>query len=347
MIDYIWLANPDYDLSSAKFGEAFLGFKSRHNDSFNYKYRLYKTDEEIVYLEDSEDPDEEEGMIVKQRSDEEPYLTLIVNEKKGYTIQGSIRRWYYGNGSWNKDFNYTDFLKCISLLSKQARIPEKILLQSSIVRVEIGANIILPASYKDVQSSITSFPRREKGWRNNTVYFNSTYSDIIFYDKLNSLKKERLMSKKKADSLLKKFYVLRFELNLRRAKRTLFKNEVKTLSLLKDNWEYLLDEWYRYFENVKFENKLPPKTPKEKEWLNYTEVRNFFVAYGIHHYGGLEAAHNLVKSKIPENNRPREFGKLENIVTGLEPINFKEYIDTLKEAVYNRMIEMKKGLTRK
>lgn len=342
MIDYVWLYNNDYNLSTADLGEPYLVLK-RDNGTHDFKYRLFKTAEEIVYLDEGEEG-EEEGMSVKERPKNDPYLSLLVNEIKGFTLQGSLRRWYYGDRSWSKDFNYTDFLKCIKLLSKRAAIPEKVLLQSFVVRVEIGGNVILPASYRDIQTCIVSFPKREKGWRNNTVYFNSTYSVITFYDKLNSLKKEGLMHKKTIDGLLKKIYVLRFELNLRRAKKTTFKNEVKTLSSIIDNWGYLLEEWNRHFENVKFENKLPPKLPKDKEWLNLTLIQEFFIAYGIHHFGGLEAARKIVRQRIPKNNRPRENGKLARIVASFEPIDFEGYINNLKKAVEAKKDEMKTGL---
>lgn len=178
----------------------------------------------------------------------------IVDRTKGnwIKIEGNLRKWKYGNKSAVRDLNYRDFIFCIGLIAKRLGVEEKYIWNLELTYVEMGGNIKLPRSYERFIPSLFSYPELAlERWTESTVYFKGAKYSLIYYDKLKQLKDTNVVSSKVADKLIKRWFILRFEIKVNAKSGYRKRDFIQTLQSFEENWSDLLDDWFITFQRAK------------------------------------------------------------------------------------------------
>lgn len=178
----------------------------------------------------------------------------IVERSTGHKvkIEGNLRKWMYGSRSAVGDLNYKDFEFCIGLIAKRLGVEKKWIWNLEITYVEMGGNIRLPRAYERFIPSLISYPELTmERWTESTVYFKGAKYSLIFYDKLKQLKNINVVSSKVADKIIKKWFILRFEIKVNAKSGYRKKEYIQTFLTIRKNWGFLLDDWFLTFQKAK------------------------------------------------------------------------------------------------
>lgn len=188
-------------------------------DTLNFKFKLYRN---------------------KSCSENESFLVISANETfRGFTVSGSLRKWYFGKNKAVMDFDYNTFRHCIGILSKKLSVNQNDFWESNVHYLEIGGSIKLKRKYDCIIPSMASYPRLGKAQiKNETIYFKGINYELIAYDKLKEAFKGRNTDKRIRDIVTKGVFVLRFEVKLKCPSNTTLKDRVKTLNDIKNNWGF-------------------------------------------------------------------------------------------------------------
>lgn len=183
------------------------------------------------------------------------YLEVrIIDRPEGnkIKIEGNLRKWVYGSKSAVRDLNYRDFIYCIKLIAKRLGVEEGWIWNLELTYVEMGGNIKLPRSYERFIPSLISYPELTlERWTESTVYFRGAKYSLIFYDKLKQLQNTNIISAKNAEKLIRKWFILRFEIKVNAKSGYRKKDCIQTFLSIKNNWGILLDDWLNTFMKAK------------------------------------------------------------------------------------------------
>lgn len=183
------------------------------------------------------------------------YLEVRIFERlEGNKIrmEGNLRKWIYGNKSAVGDLDYKDFSFCIHLIAKRLGVEERWIWNLEITYLEMGGNIKLPRCYERFIPGLISYPELTlERWTESTVYFNGAKYSLIFYDKLKQLQNTNVISAKVANKLINKWFVLRFEIRVNAKSGYRKKDCIQTFQSIRENWDHLLDDWFRTFKKAK------------------------------------------------------------------------------------------------
>lgn len=347
MIDYIRIKNESIKLDISRLGDSFNRSKKK-DGSKNYKFKIYRRKLQIFDpADDDDDENDTENSYPYKHGKYDSYMILIANSVGGFTLYGSLRKWWFNPQSANADLNFLMFCKAIKSLAKKIGVHEDVLWGSHVSTVEIGGNLKLTPLHKTIIGSLEAYPTRTRfGDRRHTVYFHqkTNAEEIIFYDKITQLyRRQKSISNKTKTHLLKKVFILRYEIKVNTPSKTQFANYINPLRKIKENWIDIIDKWVATFNKVQIIVSAPPKLPKDKEYLNLTDLKNYFTKLGIYHYGGLDAVYELVMESVhpkKTDDRKKDFRDL--ILEDVE-LEFLEYIKVFVEAVEGKAEEMKKG----
>ena len=175
------------------------------------------------------------------------------------TLEGNLRKYWFGRNSAMNDFSYTSYISCIKFIATVLRIKSKHLWHLSIRRIEIGGNIKLKRKYADIIPAMKRYPRLYRvNYKKGTTKFKGTKKYIIAYDKLAEVLKNGnvRISKKNKEKMLKSIFILRFEISFFGLHGSGLKNELSTLLAVKNNWNDLIDFWVDSFGKIEVEDEL-------------------------------------------------------------------------------------------
>lgn len=180
-------------------------------------------------------------------------LTHTIDEPNRIRINGNLRKWWYGKKSAINDLSKTSLKKALKQLSKRIGVPYIILINMELFYIELGGNIKLERKYDLFIPSVFGFPRLERQRYNNksVTFIGSKYS-IILYDKLHELKDRGIISKKVADKLIARFFILRFEIKVKAKSGFKHKEKVRSFSSILKNYDFLVDYWLDSFYQLDF-----------------------------------------------------------------------------------------------
>jgi hypothetical protein len=343
MIDYIRIKNEGVKLNISRLGDSFNRSKKK-DGSINYKFKIYKRKLQIF---DPVDDDEDENGYLYEHGKYDSSLIIIANDVSGFTIQGSLRRWWYSATSANADFNFSSFCKCIELIARKLRIEESVLWNSRVSKVEIGANIKLKPKFKNIIGSLESYPRRTRfGDRRQTVYFKTKNNaeEIIIYDKITQLyQREKKINRSVKNKLFKNVFILRFEVVINSPSKTYYKTYINPLKKIRDNWEALIDDWEATFQQINIIYQEYPQLPEGKTYLNRTDLKNYFIQLGIHAYGGIESVELLIGDTASKEKKSQEKAHFRGIANSNIPESFVNFLMELYTSIEGKADQMKGG----
>ncbi|SDS06186.1 hypothetical protein [Gramella sp. MAR_2010_147] len=212
----------------------------------------------------------------------------IFESSIGYDIkiEGNLRKWMYGAKCPVKDLHYNDYCNCIKLIAKRLGVAEEHIWNLEFTYLEMGGNIKLPRNYEKFIPCLISFPELNLDrWKESTVYFSGAKYSIIFYDKLKELRDKKMISGKVANKLIKKLFILRFEIRIA-AKSGYRKNEqIQNFGALKENWNNLLKDWIETFKKAKAIDLFSDSVEVPGGTLTKAETAKYFVFLLINEIG--------------------------------------------------------------
>lgn len=259
-------------------------------------------------------------------------LDIIIYDKKpGFTVKGSLRKFYYGKNNAVADLTPKQFCKCIARIASQLQLPVDEIWYSDFTFMEFGANMTLPAAYKILMYCLSTFSRRKKnGYEGETVYFKNKSKENKFYDKLSEIFAKGGVNKKVHETLSKYIFAFRYEVRLKPANIKNF-SENKVIDIYK-NWNFFIDYWKKEFEKVKFENRTPIKIDLNEGSIGLKDIKNYFISRYIESIGGLEEAEKIIRQSNAER-KAAYFRNISEIYVPNHDTDFKQMIDTLNRAV--------------
>jgi hypothetical protein len=288
--------------------------------SLNFKFKLYRN---------------------KSYSENESFLVIIANETfRGFTVIGSLRKWYFGKNKAVMDFDYKTFRHCIGILSTRLKVHQDDFWESNVTYLEIGGSVKLKRKYDCIIPSMVSYPRLGKGQiKNETVYFKGQNYELIAYDKLKEVFKDRNSNKRIRDILTKGVFILRFEVKLRCPSNTTLKDRVRTLNDIKNNWGFLIEYWknaYLKIEMVQIQN--PTLIPK-KQYATRRQLKDYFSVMLIAEIG-IDSIYGIINRSVRDKKEERDH--FTNLLGKFEANTLSEYHEVVKEAVEQKARIMKR-----
>lgn len=212
----------------------------------------------------------------KKRSDEAP-LKITVG-KLGFSIRGSLRKWWFGTKQISKDFDYYSFTQCIIKIAKKLGIEQSEFWKSRITYRELGGNIVLPRKLDFIISAMAAYPRfRRFPYTSFTTSFKTKNEKLIAYDKMREAIKS-FISKKNQAKILQRFFTLRFERKIRKTSGNKLNGLINSLEQIRDNWDFLVDEWAKCFQKIKFVTLDDPRLTLNKSHITRTDIKNLGIA---------------------------------------------------------------------
>jgi len=267
-----------------------------------------------IYYNDAHDPKTDGSLDV-----------IIYDDKPGFTIKGSIRKFYHGKRTAVADLTPLQFRRCITIIAKRLQLPVNEIWFTDFTFMEFGANILLPAVYQCLILCLSTFTRRKKDeYKGETVYFKNKSKESKFYDKLLEIHGKFGMSKKAYETLAKFVYVFRYEVRLKPANITNFSG-CKVIDIY-NNWNLFVDYWLEEFEKVRFENKMSVKATLEEGLVGIKDFKNYFMSDSIKKLGGLDE----VKKIIYASNAERKANIFREISKSYLPNHDTEFIQMIK-----------------
>ena len=321
-MDNISISNYNISPDLNGLGKAFLIIPLK-NETSDLKFKLYRH---------------------QNKCDEaDPFLTIRVNDTtQGIKINGSIRKWWFGKRSAVQDFDYKSFCLCIGTISKKLNISQLDFWESKVTYLEIGGSIKLKRKYEFIIPSMISFPRLGKAqFKNETVYFKGANYELIAYDKIKEIFKEKSNSKRLRDKICKGVFVMRFEIKLKTPSGTNLKHRVNTLLKIKNNWGFLINYWESTYSKIEFNKIQNPELISAKEHLTRRELKEYCVVLGVDSFG-IEFINNIINTNFIKNHRSGERKHVLEICKKFEVKEFSQYKNEVFEAVNKKAQIMKR-----
>lgn len=273
-------------------------------------------------------------------SENDSFLEITVNDLiPGFTIRGSLRKWYFGKTNAVMDFNYKTFLHCIAILSKRLNAKQSDFWESKVTYLEIGGNIKLKRKYDCIIPSMTTYPRLGKAQiKGETVYFKGKNYELIAYDKIKEIYKSRRSKKATRDKICKGVFVLRFEIKLKCPSGTALKHKVKTLNHIKNNWGYLIEHWKKTYLEIELIQVQKPTLILKKQYSSRRELKDYFSVLLIN-YIGIDSINQIINSSVRDKKEEREH--FATLLDKFKANNISEYQQVVKKALERKALIMK------
>lgn len=319
-MDRIVIKNKYIKLDLTTLGNPFNVVPCLISDSLNFKFKLYRN---------------------QTYSDKDSFLVISANETyKGFTISGSLRKWYFGKNKAVMDFDYNTFRHCIGILSKKLNVNQYDFWESNVTYLEIGGSIKLKRKYDCIIPSMTSYPRLGKGQiKNETIYFKALNYELIAYDKLKEVFKDRNTEKKIRDIVTKAVFVLRFEVKLKCPSNTTLKNKVKTLNHIKNNWGFLIEYWRNAYLKIEMVQVQSPTLILKKQYASRRDLKDYFSVMLINKIG-VDSIYQIINSSVRDKKEERDH--FINLLEKFEANTLSEYHQVVKDAVEQKAKIMKR-----
>lgn len=295
-----------------------LGSVANKTERGSVKYRLYKN---------------------KNSSYEDYSLRVIVNNRRGFIIDGSLRKWWFGSKNAVQDFNLSSFCKCVELLSKRLGVESEEIWHSNISSVEIGANVKLSRDYEFIIPAMSSYPRLQRSsYKNTYVSFPGTKTRIVAYDKTKEVLKNS--SKKVREAICSKIFVLRFEIRLSPNQFTGISQDVNSLFKIKSNWNLLVGYWVSTYTKIEFNPLAKFHASFDENSLTRTNMKNFALAKLIE-LVGLEYFENVVISNFRSSKRSQEKRYVRDICLAFSQESQQDYLSFVMNAIEEKASRMR------
>ncbi|WP_284652109.1 phage/plasmid replication domain-containing protein [Flavobacterium terrisoli] len=240
-------------------------------------------------------------------------MLLTENLKTGkysLSIDGSIRKWYFGKNS-RSDLTFTEFYDCIEVLGRKLGLKKnEIWKVFKVTQLEIGVTLMLKALSNDVLDCFVRCRNAKIDRRyETTLNFNFGNYSLKMYDKFIEMNQNKIWSKK-MKVVLDKYLMLRFEINVDKMSGTTLRRKFDTLELIKTDWNKLPQMLHDYVDKIEFVDLLSQERKLER-------------ATGIDFYNSL--CYSEMKSRgihktimdfnetVVSNNKSKEFRKLMSI----------------------------------
>ena len=320
-MDRINIINNEVSLNIKRLGKSFYK-RLQPNQSNNHYYRIYKD---------------------AVQTDSSCFLTIIVNDEKGrgFKIDGSLRKWWYGNRSI-RDLDFYTFSECLDVLAKKLGITSHQLLDSGVTYLEIGGNIRLHRKYDFIIPSMISYPRLQKiHYTEQTTYFKSRNRTICSYDKVMEIYKHGGLSKTQYEKISKNIFVMRYEHKLTTPSGTNLRGKMNTLYKIKINWNFLIDDWEDNFRKIQFAQFQKPKLVDSNKFMTRTELKNFAIAIAVKNEG-FGFFNNVINSRFNPNHKSQERKNLVEICKRSNVENSKEDVEFVLAAIKNKADKLKR-----
>lgn len=229
-------------------------YKSESNRSTTYKLFLFRNN--VEKIDD-----------YKARTIPSMEVTIRVGGfENEISFDNSLRKWYYGKNSM-RDFNLTDFIDCIHLLSILVEVPIGNFLNAKINYLELGANLRFKAEDKCILISV--FEHKELKTmsvlnNNQTVRFEGVNRSITIYDKLEEMYSNNNWKKKLLEKLSEKYFFGRFEIKIEKVSGVQFsKSNTRIIGDLILNWNKAVTYWENEMKKLEFVEFLSPPLREE------------------------------------------------------------------------------------
>ncbi|MFP9117174.1 phage/plasmid replication protein [Flavobacterium sp. RNTU_13] len=311
--------------SSVELDTDVLGFVWEDYYEKNRKVGIYCK----IFYKDEHDPTADGSLDV-----------IIYDNKPGFTIKGSLRKFYHGKSTAVADLTLLQFRRCITTIAKRLKVPVKEIWYADFTFMEFGANIVLPAMYQCLLLCLSTFTRRKKDeYKGETVYFKNQSRESKFYDKLLEIQGKSGMSKKAYEILAKFVLVFRYEVRIKPANIKDF-SENRVIDVY-NNWNLFVDYWLKEFEKVRFENKMPVKATSEGGLVGIKDFKNYFMSESIKRLGGLDEAEKIIRNSKAER-KANIFRQISKAYLPNYDAEFVQMINTLNCKVKNKAEEKRR-----
>lgn len=329
-MDKIVIKNKFTQPSLKNLGDCFLHTnESQSNEGESNQgdcYNLYKNDEEI----------KEDKKFKERRKDSA--LRITIYSDGGFKLQGSLRKWWFGEKSAMQDFNYQTFKKCINTLARRLLIPASDLCESKIIYLEIGGSVKLHRKYEYIIPSMMHYPRLQRASHGNeTTYFKGSKYQLIAYDKTKEVLKNQ---PKLRDKVCKNVFIMRFEVKINNIYGSPIGSKVRTIYDLANNWGYLQEFWSDCFLRIDMLKIQNPVIKSKKEFLTRRELKDYFTALAIHTVG-LDFATNVVNKNCRANHKSSERKHIREICKNYQFNDGEDYYQKVIDAVTEKALKMK------
>lgn len=322
-MDRITIKNKSIKLDLTTLGNPFNVVPSQVSDTLNYKFKLYRNE---------------------THSEKDSFLVISANETfRGFTVTGSLRKWYFGKTNAVMDFNYKTFIHCIAILSKRLNVKQIDFWESNVTSLEIGGNIKLKRKYDCIIPSMASYPRLGKALiKDETVYFKAQNYELIAYDKIKEIFKDRGANKSLRDKITKGVFVLRFEIKLKCPSNTPLKERVKTLNHIKNNWGFLIEYWKNTYLKIEMVQVQSPTFILKKQYATRRELKDYFSVMLINEIG-VDSTYQIINSSVRDKKEERNH--FINLMKKFEANTLSDYHKVVREAVEQKAIIMSRYST--
>lgn len=322
-MDRIVIKNKYIRLDLTALGNPFNVVPSKFSDNLNCKFKLYRN---------------------KSHSENESFLVISANDTySGFTVSGSIRKWYFGKNKASMDFDYNSFRQCIGILSKKLKVKQYDFWESNVTYLEIGGSIKLKRKYDCIIPSMASYPRLGKAQvKNETVYFKARNYELIAYDKLKEVFKGKNFNKRIRDILIKSVFILRFEVKLKCPSNTPLRDKVKTLNHIKNNWGYLIEYWSNAYQKIELVQIQSPTLILKKEYTTRRELKDYFSVMLLNIIG-VDSFYQIINSSVRDKKEERDH--FTNLLEKFGANTLSDYHGVVKEAVVQKAKIMKRYST--
>lgn len=184
------------------------------------------------------------------------------------TIMGSLSKFYFGNN--------VEVLSRIQIIDSIKKLEEKLNLDLNnfrISRIDIGVTFKMDNSVQSYLDSLIEIPRYQLvTFENESKSFQNKSKSLVIYDKVAEMNRKKPTREILTELGLSNSYLLRYELQFKKARTTLYKPKVA--DLYDDRFiKLLLRIWKDDFHKIKKQNKLlnfeEVQFKKPNDFLNY------------------------------------------------------------------------------
>lgn len=300
----------------------------------------------IYFVIQNYNPSERLGICYNSKRDEVNKSSGEINEKTLFkleqfdlsysantnctSVNGSIRKFYFGRNSIEDFGNKEEFKHALYLLSLELKIPYKMLLACEIYSLEIGKNFKVSTNPAFIVDSIQKLSRlKPKRYVESVTFIGSNY-DFIVYDKIEEIKQK---NKRITNPDVEKEYILRMELKLKKRKaiRDRFRNDICSLHDILALFEFCPYILYHEIERLELnEKKLDAIHYFSGESIK--DFKDYLYAIGIHAFGLENALNMAIKLQGVEkslNNR-RVFKKIASLIKLKKSSNNEDWLEDIK-----------------
>ncbi len=203
------------------------------------------------------------------------YLTLKgTQDSINYTLKGNLRKWTFGKFNAFQDLNFGDYVKAINLIAKRLGVDVGDLWNFEITSLELGGNIRLKPEFLKFTNCLVSYPRLKKmNYNSQTIYFLGTKYKIKIYDKLKEVCDKKFKGRKHITrKILKNNGCIRIEKTITSKSGTVLRERIKTLGVIKENWEFLVDDWLDTIYKIEIVDKF---SSLKKDFVGELTPRKF------------------------------------------------------------------------